>query len=277
MRLSLGLGLCALALPGCPRKPPPDPATPPVSAAEVATLSHTFDALDLGMYAALTAGPAEGLPVGELARSHDADRYTATLEDWGPPSVAVLQLEDTDARTRIDGAVAGWKLTGDGPADSVPVAPEDLRHGALAERTVGSVLVRAWDGGVVAPDPFDLLLDVAAQLPAPWSVCRPRTPDHAAAEEADGADPEAAAVVDPIQLFAVDPDRGARLGLRAVGDAVSGSGPFSWTIDHLEFAPAIRPAERLWTDLGYADCVEIGRVIDADKARRPKHPLGPRD
>lgn len=279
MRLA-ALGLLALTLAACPKKPPPPPDEPPEPLEELPALVLDRAGLTTSLVPALTAAPPEGLAVGELARRHDADRYTATLQTWGPPDVRVLQLEDTDSPTRTQGAIAAWKLAANPErTDVVPVAPGDLRDGAVAAELVTSVLVRDWVGDPTAADPFALLLDVAAELPAPWSVCRPRTALDVDAEEAEDADPSAmASVLDPTRLFAVDAARGVRIGLYAEDEeARPGQGPFTWRIDHLEFAPAARPVERLWTGLGYADCPEIGRVIDAEKVKRPKRPLGPPD
>ena len=270
----------------CPRKPPdPAPVEPSEVIAQRPTLASTWGALDLTLYEAFVAGPAEGTAVGLLARVHDADRYTATMQTWGPPDAAVVQLEDTDSRTRAAGALAGWKLA-DGPEDiDEPeyLPPEALTTADVSQLTVSSVLQRAWEGGPVAADPFDLLLSQAERLPAPWSVCRPRTAEEVAVEEADDAEPDTMpSVLDPVLLYAVDGDRGTRLGLRALppeeaATAVSGQGPFQWEIDHLEQAPAARDVEVLWTAMGYADCPELGRVLDAERVRRPKRSLGPQD
>ncbi len=253
--------------------------------AQRATLASTYTTLDLSLYEGFVAGPAEGTALGLLARVHDADRYTATLQIWGPPDVAVVQLEDTDSQTRVSGALAAWKLA-DGPQDlgePTYLPPEALTSAEASRFTVSSVLQRAWEGGPVAGDPFDLLLSQAEQLPAPWSVCRPRTAGEVAAEEADDADLDSMPfVVDPVVLYAVDASRGTRLGLRALPpegatEATSGQGPFQWEIDHLEQAPAARGIEELWREMGYADCPELGRVLDEERVRRPKRPLGPRD
>ncbi len=285
MRLT-ALGLVALTLAACPRKPPdPVPVGPADLVARLPTLTLALADLDLGLYGEFVAGPAGGTKVATLARRHDADRYTATLQSWGPPDAPVLQLEDTDSRNRTSGAVVGWKLI-DGPqalAEPQPVGPQALLSGQVSTLTVGSVLQRAWEGGAVAADPFDLLLQLAVQLPAPWSVCRPRTPDDVAAEEADDADAAATLPArDPVLLYAVDDRRGARLALRALPvkgteDPAPGQGPFQWTVDHLEQAPSARPVAQLWTSMGYADCPELGRVLDAERVRRPKRPLGPQD
>ena len=275
---AFALGLAAVGLAACPRKPVPPPTEPSEQIAERPTLVSSWADVDLSLYAALAAAPPDGLAVGDLARRHDADRYTASLESWGPPDVAVLQLEDTDTPTRAVGAVAGWKVSGDPPNGSMPVEPDALKHGDLAQRLVTGVLLRGWEGTPSASDPFDLLLAEAATLPGPWSVCRPRTADQAALEEAEDVDPKTMpAVVDPTVLFAIDGARGIRIGLHAQGDVAPGAGPFTWEVDHVEQAPAARPTDRLWAELGYGDCPEIGKVIDAERARRPKRPLGPPD
>lgn len=275
---TIALGLVAVGLMACPRKPVPTPVEPSEQLAERPTLVSSWADLDLNLYSALAAAPSDGLAVGALARRHDADRFTASVASWGPPDVAVLELEDTDSPTRELGAVAGWKLSGEPPSGSSPVEPDALKHGDVAQRLVTGVLLRGWEGTPTAADPFDLLLAEAATLPGPWSVCRPRTAEQAAIEEADDADPKTtAAVVDPTVLFAIDGGRGIRIGLRAQGDVAPGAGPFTWEVDHIEQAPAARPTDRLWAELGYGDCPEIGKVIDAERARRPKRPLGPPD
>lgn len=285
MRLA-SLALLVLAVAACPRKPPdPVPVDPEEGIAQRPTLASTFASLDLSLYEGFIAGPADGTALGVLARHHDADRYTATLQRWGPPTVPVVQLEDTDSPTRVAGALAGWKLA-DGPEDLAE--PKFLPPGALTDTdvsalTVSSVLQRSWEGGPSAADPFDLLLGLAEHLPAPWSVCRPRTEADVQAEEADGADPGSmSSVVDPVVLYAIDGARGTRLGLRALApdraaEPVSGQGPFEWEIDHIEQVPAARRVESLWTAMGYMDCPELGRVLDAERARRPKRSLGPKD
>lgn len=277
------LGLAALALAACPRKPPdPAPVAPEAQIAQRATLTSSFEDLDLSLYEAFVAGPAEGTPVGELARRHDADRYTATLQEWGPPYVPVLQMEDTDSPTRESGAVVGWKLVSgpEGLVEQRHLSPQDLYTSDAAALVVGSVLQRAWDGGVLAEDPFELLVSLSEQLPGPWSICRPRTEEEALAEDADD---DAAALLtaqDPVLLYAIDGSRGARLGLRALppvesAEAVSGEGPFRWTVDHLEQAPASRDVGQLWASMGFSDCVELGKVLDAERVRRPRRALGP--
>jgi len=236
--------------------------------------------LDLTLYADLVAAPSKGLPLATLARRYDAEQFTTVLDVWGQRPV--LQLEDTSAEERVTGAVGGWFL-GEGatPIDEpTPVSPDELRYGPTSEALVTSVLLREWADAPSAEDPFDLLLAEIAVLPAPWSVCRPRTEEQAAAEEPKDADvasmPHAA---DPTLLYAVDEVRGLAVGLVAVapGGAVpsSGGGPFAWTVDHLEISPTARSTSSWWTALGYADCVEVGKVLGEDRARRPRAPFGP--
>ncbi len=246
------------------------------------TVVHRWSDLDPSLYVDLAAAPAEGAPLGALASRHDVDRYTTFLTTWGPPDRSVLQIEDTSAVEHESGAVAAWVLA-DGPTNVGEVEPVDgdsLLHGEPSRWTVASVLVRDWNGGPRAEDPFDLLLGAEAQLPGPWSVCRPRTQEQVAAEESNEADVTAMAhAVDPVVVYAIDVERGVRIGLKALatteGAPEPGAGPFTWAVDHLEQVPIARAEASWWPDLGYTDCLEIGRLLGDGKARRPKRPLGP--
>lgn len=279
--LRAAAGLAALALVGCPKKAPPieivrapgEPAAP--------TLLERWDALDLSLYADVILGPAAGQPMRSLARAHDVDRYALSLAAWGPPERWVLEIEDQDPRNTVDGGPLGaWVLSGTPGDPEVPVSYDALLHGEPAGWVVSSVLLRDWADSPRAADPFDLLLAEHGVLPAPWVVCRPRTEAEVAAEEADDAEADGMlAVRDPVRLFAHDPDRGVRVALVPATDDVAlplpGDGPFTWTVDHLEFASTKAHAERGWAALGFADCVEVGRVLGEDRARRPKEPFGP--
>ncbi len=120
----------------------------------------------------------------------------------------------------------------------------------------------------------------AATSSAPWSVCRPRSAEEVAAEEPKDADVATMAhAADPTLLYAVDEARGLAVGLVALardgGVVASSAGPFDWTIDHLEISPLGRAPADWWADLGHADCVEVGKVLGEDRARRPRDAFGP--
>lgn len=284
---TITLFLIGAALLGCPKQTsvPTDVPEPDVGAPQRGTVVHRWGDLDLSLYDDLAAAPAEGARLRALATRHDVDRYTTLLTTWGPPDRPVLQIEDTSAVERERGAVAAWILA-DGPTnvgEAEPIDGDSLVHGEPSRWTVASVLVRDWSDGPRAEDPFDLLLGVEEQLPGPWSVCRPRTQEQVAAEEPKEADVTAMAhAMDPVVLYAIDSERGVRVGLKALandgandGVPEPGVGPFTWAVDHLEQVPIARAEGSWWPELGYADCTEIGRLLGEGKARRPKRPLGP--
>ncbi|MCO4772803.1 MAG: hypothetical protein KDA24_22415 [Deltaproteobacteria bacterium] len=288
MRLALLFGGACLApallLGGCPKRTSAPDALPDPNerAPQLGSLVDRWSDLDLSLYADLVAAPAAGAPLRALALRHDVDRYTTTLVTWGPPSRAVVQVQDTSAVDRDRGSVGAWVIV-EGPLDVLDPEPLDLEalyYGEASRWTVGSVLLRDWADPARGEDPFDVMLAATAQLPAPWVVCRPRTAEEVVIEAPKEADiTEMAHAMDPVVLYAYDQERGTRVGLKARsrGDAVpaSGSGPFDWMIDHVEFSPAERPASDQWAALGYADCVEIGRVLTDERAKRPRRPLGP--
>jgi len=273
-----------LSLGGCPKRAPQTEPLPPadLSAPQRETLVDRWAELDLGLYAEVVAAGSNGVPLRELAVRHNVDTYTTVLTTWSPPSRVVMEIEDTSALHRATGAFGGWLLL-DGPSSvggPETLSPDALLHGEPARWTVGSVLLRDWEGGPVAADPFDLLLAEAPRVPAPWSVCRPRT--EAQGQMEDEAEDEAGPmnhVVDPVLLYAVDEARGARLGLKARsrdGGAVApGNGPFDWVVDHVELGSARRSVTEMVQPLGYKDCEEIGKVMSAERAKRPKGGLGP--
>ena len=274
----------AVGVTGCPKKGTDSASLPAPSglAPQVGTLVDRWDELDLAMYAELTQAPAQGVLLRDLALRHDVDRYTTVLTTWSPPDRTVLEIEDTVSVSRERGAIGGWILS-DGPTDVEdiePVAPDALVHGEASRWVVGSVLLREWSNAPRAADPFDLLLAEAPRLPAPWSVCRPRTASQIEQEQAEEADPTTMAhVTAPVALHAVDVERGSRLGLKAVaraeGPVASGSGPFDWTVDHVELTSPEKPLGEYWPALGFVDCLEIGKVINEERAKRPKRALGP--
>jgi hypothetical protein len=285
VRLSAPLAACglAVALSGCPKRQVETTPAPVEGAPQVGTLFDRWEDVDLALYAELAAAPGAGLALRKLAQRHDVDRFTAVLTTWSPPARTVIEIEDTSSPTRESGAFGAWILH-DGPVDvGVPeaVSPDALLHGEASRWVVGSVLLRDWPDAPRGADPFDLLLADVERLPPPWSVCRPRTAEQVAAEEAEDATPETMPhVMDPVALHAHDHERGVRIGLRALvregeGPASSGSGPYDWTFDHIELSSARRPRADVWAALGFADCVEIGRILGPERARRPKQPLGP--
>ena len=268
---------------GCPKRRSVPTSVPDSEAGALqrGTVVHRWSDLDPSLYDDLAAAPAEGERLRSLAIRHDVDRYTTFLTTWGPPDRSVLQIEDTSAVERESGAVAAWVLA-DGPmnvGEAEPIDGDALVHGEPSRWTVASVLVRDWSDGPRAEDPFDLLLLAEEQLPGAWSVCRPRTQEQVAAEEPKEADVTAMAhAVDPVVLYAIDVERGVRIGLKALatdGVPESGAGPFTWAVDHLEQVPIARAEGSWWPDMGYIDCIEIGRLLGDGKARRPKRPLGP--
>lgn len=284
IHISAWIALLALVLTGCPKKSTESTSltAPEEPAPQVDTLVDRWEQFDLSLYAGLRQAPAKGVSLRELALRHDVDRYTTVLTTWSPPSRAVLEIEDAAPVNRIRGAIGGWVLS-DGPTDVEgveSVGPDALLHGEASRWFVGSVLLREWTDAPQAEDPFDLLLAEALRLPAPWSVCRPRTADQLEQEQAEAADPMTMAhVTDPIALHAVDGERGSRIGLKAVArgesEVVSGSGPFNWTIDHVEWASPLKPLDEYWPALGFIDCLEIGKVVNEERAKRPRRSFGP--
>ena len=282
-RLILASLLCVA---GCPRRttapvtPEPEPTLPPPRSS---ALVRTFAELSPSSYGELSGGPPGGVAVHKLARTHDADRFGLSVAAWGPPTRLVLQIDDQDHPTTTEGSTAGWFL--EPSKETLPLGPLDpdaLLYGAVSKRIVRSVLVRDWADAPRAADPFDLLLALAPQLPAPLLVCRPRTAVERAREEAiDDKDPQLPHILDPIALEAIAPERGLRVALRPVTPlgavAQSGHGPFAWSVDHVEWSAPGRGADSWWEPLGFHDCKEIGRILTDQRVKRPRRPFGPPD
>jgi len=149
------LTLAALALAGCPKRPPDPPLEATDAQPPAPLLVRSFAELTPGFYPELQAREAGAPKLSDLALSRDVDQWTAVRSMWG--HLPVIEFRDTDRRHTSASASAGW---------FVAVSEDGTDE-------IEAVLLRDFVDAPVGSAPEELIAALGEAWPPPWVLCRP--------------------------------------------------------------------------------------------------------
>lgn len=222
------IGLLALALLGCPKRPPEVEPAPELPTRPV--LVRTFAELGPDQYAELrTDPPLAAVPLDVVVSRHDVWRWTSTHTVWG--TLPVIEFRDTDHPLASLQPTAGWYLG------------QPAKDG---QDTVAAALVRDFADAPEGTDPQELVLGLGERWPLPWTLCQPLDPKRSD------------------ELVVHDPVRGIKLGLRSVA---TDGGSAAWTVDHVEYLSAGLPLSTWLESKDPGGCEELGTLVEGGKYR----------